>query len=216
MIQNDKLDGDLNLCCGQPPRLISGEGIGYNLVCMCCGRGLSGKNVGMTYQSAAYSWNKIFNTWVVPKVNNPGTVILKELDEAHAVLRNLACTLGVGGYNATNVDAEVFGNKIHEGIDMLTAPLLKQIEDLQADKERLLGRVADEVVSGFEKDEKIAQNKEAVVAELILDGCSYTFKKNGMVDVVILKSGRGFTRHINSVGLSVQQALEKQLSGKEV
>jgi ribosomal protein L3 len=142
--------------------------------------------------------------------------LLKELNEAHDVLRNVASTLSVGGYNATNVDAKVFGNKIHEGIAMLVDPLLKQIEDLKADKERLLGRVADEVLSGWRKDEKIAQNKEAVVAELTLEGCSYAFKKNGMVDIVILSSGRGFTRHVNNIGLSVQKALEKQLSEKRV
>lgn len=130
-MKNNDLLGDPHHCCDQPPRLISGDGIGYNLVCMECGRGLSGKNVGMTYQSAVYAWNQIFNTWVVPKVNNPGTVILKELNDANDVLRNLACTLGAGGYNASVVDAEVFASKIHAGIEMLTKPLLDRIESLE-------------------------------------------------------------------------------------
>lgn len=135
-MKHEYMLGDPHHCCDQPPRLISGEGIGYNLVCMECGRGLSGKNVGMTYQSAVYAWNQIFNTWVVPKVNNPGTVILKELNEAHDVLRNLACTLSVGGHNAPIVDAKVFEAKIHDGIQMLTQPLMARIENLEWNLER--------------------------------------------------------------------------------
>lgn len=208
--------GNLNLCCGQPPRLLQGEGLGYALMCMECGNGLSGGFRGDTFQAAKFLWNRDFDICIKPKPASVSMFLLKELNEAHDVLRNVAFTLGVGGYNATDVNAEVFANKIHNGIDMLTAPLLKQIEDLKADKDRLLGRVADEVLSGWRKDEKIAQNKEAIVAELTLEGCSYAFKKNGMVDIVILSSGRGFTRHVNNIGLSVQKALEKQLSEKRV
>lgn len=39
------------------------------------------------------------------------------------VLRGLASYLGCGGYNAETVDPDVFGRKIRDGIDMLTAPL---------------------------------------------------------------------------------------------
>lgn len=208
--------GSLRHCCGQPPRLLSGEGFGYALICTECGKGMDSYFRSNTYQSAEHLWNTHSEKACSPKESIVPMFLLKELNDAHDVLRSLAYTLGVGGYNATQVDAEVFSNKIHNGIEMLTAPLLKQIDDLKADKERLLGRVAEEVVSGFEKDEKIAQNKEVVVAELTLEGCNYKFKKNGMVDIVILSSGRGFTRHVNNISLSVQQALEKQLSEKRV
>lgn len=213
---NEALQGNLNLCCGQPPRLLQGEGFGYALICMECGNGLGGGFRGDTFQSARFLWNRDFDISIIPKPTSVPLFLLKELNDAHDVLRNLSATLGAGGYNATYVDAKTFEKKIVDGIDMLTKPLLDQIDTLRKEKEALLNRVADEVISEFEKDEKIAQNKEAIVAELTLDGCSYAFKKNGLVDVVILKSGRGFTRHINSVGLSVQQALEKQLSEKGV
>ena len=38
---------------------------------------------------------------------------------AEQVLRKLACWLGVGGYNAPKVDAEVFHRKIVDGVEML-------------------------------------------------------------------------------------------------
>lgn len=40
---------------------------------------------------------------------------------AEEVLRKLACWLGVGGYNAPTVDAELFHRKIVDGIEMLLA-----------------------------------------------------------------------------------------------
>lgn len=43
----------------------------------------------------------------------------KERDEAQEALRSLACYLGVGGYNAPNVDAKIFEQKIRHGIDEL-------------------------------------------------------------------------------------------------
>lgn len=46
---------------------------------------------------------------------------MKQLEEraeaAEATLRSLASYLGVGGYNAPIVDAEVFEKKIRDGID---------------------------------------------------------------------------------------------------
>lgn len=217
---NETLQGNPCHCCGQPPRLLQGEGLGCALMCMECGRGLFSNFRADTYQGAQHLWDN--RSQQIQGPMSQGTIsavamfLLKELNDAHDVLRNLAFVLSAGGYNATQVDAKVFENKIHSGIDMLTAPLLKQIEDLKADKERLLCRVADEVISGFEKDEKIAQNKEAIVAEITIEGCRYEFKKNGMVDITILGSGRGFTRHVNNISLSVQKALEEQLKKEAV
>lgn len=205
---NEVLQGNLNLCCNQPPRLLQGGGLGYALICTECGNGLGGGFRGDTFQSAQFLWNRDFDISIIPKPTSVPLFLLKELNDAHDVLRNLAFVLGVGGYNATHVDATVFEKKIHAGIDMLTKPLLGQIDTLRKEKEALQVKVVEE--------EKPVPNKEAVVAEMTFEGCSYAFKKNGMVDVVILKSGRGFTRHIHNVGLSVQQALEKQLSKKRV
>ena len=49
---------------------------------------------------------------------------VEALEEAPAeeVLRGLASYLGVGGYNADKVDADVFDRKIRDGIDMLVKP----------------------------------------------------------------------------------------------
>lgn len=204
---NEALQGKLRNCCNQPPRLLQGPGFGYALICTECGNGMSGSFQGDTFQAARFLWNRDFDICIKPKPTSVPLFLLKELNDAHDVLRNLACILGVGGYNATHVDVKVFEKKIIDGIDMLTKPLLNQIDTLRKAKEVLQGRV---------EEEEPAPNKEAVVAELTLDGCSYAFKKNGLVDVVIIKSGRGFTRHINNVGLSVQQALEKQLGEKRV
>lgn len=204
--------GDFKLCCNQPPRLFSGEGFGYALMCMECGRGIHSNFKASTYQGVQHLWDNRSQQISGPRsqgnISTMAEFLLKELNDAHDVLRNLAFVLGAGGYNATHVDAKVFEKKIHAGIDMLTKPLLDQIDTLRKEKEALQGRLVVE--------EKPTQNKDAIVAEMTFEGCSYAFKKNGMVDVVILKSGRGFTRHINSVGLSVQQALEKQLSEKGV
>jgi len=53
----------------------------------------------------------------------PGVFMNYAKDEtpAEMVLRKLACWLGVGGYNATTVDAEAFHRKIVEGVQMLVA-----------------------------------------------------------------------------------------------
>jgi hypothetical protein len=52
-------------------------------------------------------------------------------------LRSIASSLGVGGYNAPAVDAKVFEDKIRSGIDLLTTPLVNQIESLKARVEEL-------------------------------------------------------------------------------
>jgi hypothetical protein len=44
---------------------------------------------------------------------------VREESPAEEALRALACWLGVGGYNAPTVDAEVFKRKIMEGVNML-------------------------------------------------------------------------------------------------
>ncbi len=216
MTKNNVQAGNLNLCCNQPPRLLQGPGFGYALICTECGNGLGRGFQGDTFQSARFLWNRDFDISIKPKPASVPLFLLKELNDAHDVLRSLAGALGVGGYNASQVDAKIFGAKVSDGIVMLTKPLLDQIDTLRKEKDRLQTRVAEEILSGFEKDEKIAQNKEAVVVELTFEGCSYALKKNGLVDIVILKSGRGFTRHVNNISLSVQQALEKQLSEKRV
>ena len=118
-------------CCGQPPRLLQGEGFGYALMCNECGNGFSGNFRGDTFQSAKVLWDRDFDISLKPRPGSVPMFLLKELNDAHDVLRNVAYVLGVGGYNATYVDAAKFSDKIHSGIDMLTKPLLDRIEQLE-------------------------------------------------------------------------------------
>lgn len=189
----------LRHCCGQPPRLISGEGLGYALLCMECGRGLFGNFRSDTYQGAQHLWDTRSEQLKPPRpdgsVSAVALLLLKELNEAHEVLRGLAFTVGAGGYNSTSVNAEVFGKKIHAGINMLIDPLVNQIDNLKKEPP---------VVT--------SPHSDTIVCKLSLNGCSYELKKNGMVDVTILSSGRGFSRHIHAVGRDVQDAFEAHLS----
>lgn len=67
---------------------------------------------------------------------------LDRADTSEDVLRSLACSLSVGGYNAETVDAAVFEAKIRDGIDMLTKPLTDTIEQLRSDLLKASERVA--------------------------------------------------------------------------
>jgi hypothetical protein len=60
----------------------------------------------------------------------------EQLEEA---LRSLAAYVSAGGYNAPEVDPDVFYDKVVWGIDHLTQPLNKLIEDLRADRVKLQG-----------------------------------------------------------------------------
>ena len=192
-------------CCGQPPRLISGEGFGYALVCMECGNGLKNSFHGSTFQTANALWNRDFDICLKPKPTDVAFFLLRELNDAHEVLRSLACVLGAGGYNATDVDVKVFGAKIHDGINMLVNPLMDRIDKMAAELKQLRGEETPVVTS---------PHSDTVSCKLSLNGCSYELKKNGMVDVTIQSSGRGFSRHIRSVGRDVQEAFEAHLSKK--
>lgn len=198
-------------CCDQPPRLISGEGLGYALLCMECGKGLFGNFRADTYQSAEHLWNERSAQLKCPRPDGSISAVamhlFKELNDAREVLRSLAFVLGVGGYNATDVDVKVFGGKIHNGIDMLVNPLLDRIDNMGAQITQLQSKevpVAPKTIT--------SPHSDAIVCKLSLNGCSYELKKNGMVDITILSSGRGFSRHIHAVGRDVQDAFEAHLS----
>lgn len=182
-------------CCNQPPRMFSGAGFGHAFMCTQCGKGLFSNFLGHTYQSAVELWNSK-SIHIGPPVRTDSVAavamrVLDEMNDAQDVLRSLAYTLGTGGYNATDVDAKVFEAKIRDGIDMLTKPLTDRIEVLQKKKD--------------------LPESMTVVAEMEFEGCRYEIRKNGYVDVTILETGRGFTRHINNITLSVQKALEEHL-----
>ncbi len=124
------------LCCDQPPRLLSKEGFGYALICMECGNGMNNEFWGRTYQSAEHLWS-LYSDLRAGQTSFVTKILLEELNEAHDTLRNVAFVLGAGGYNATHVDAKKFGEKIHWGIDALSAPLLKMIKDRDAEIKKL-------------------------------------------------------------------------------
>lgn len=144
--------GDVKLCCGQPPRLMSGEGFGYALMCTECGRGLFGAFVSDTYQGASHLWNTLLETTGAPMNNGRITKIamrtLRDMTDAHDVLRNIAFVLGVGGYNATDVDAEVFEKKILDGINMLVKPLTDRIESLGLENSKLKQELGKKIIYG--------------------------------------------------------------------
>lgn len=107
---------DVKHCCNQPPRLLEGPRETFKYVCMNCGIGLQDQLFSVNLESAKSDWRQKKSSWY-PALQGPATVLLKELNDAHDVLRNLASTLGAGGYNADVVDAKVFAEKIHFGID---------------------------------------------------------------------------------------------------
>jgi hypothetical protein len=60
---------------------------------------------------------------------------------AEDLLREIACALGVGGYNADAVDVEVFRRKIHDGLDMLTRPLAERAQAAESEVSLLRGTI---------------------------------------------------------------------------
>lgn len=189
---------DLTQCCGRPPRLISKAGYGYSIVCMECGLGAIGETASRTYQSATHEWEELKASWTNPP-HGPIKIIVKELAAAHDVLRNTACVLGAGGYNALEVDAAVFQSKISDGIVMLTTPMEKMIDEgrarikeLEAEVVRLKGLVANEFVEGFEVSSEPVPFKEVTVVGL---GYKYTLKnEDGDVFIEDIFHGGRFNR----------------------
>ncbi|CAI2076859.1 Uncharacterised protein [Serratia marcescens] len=57
-----------------------------------------------------------------------------ELEAKDEVLREIAFRVSAGGYNADSVDAEVFKQKIIDGIDSISGVLIKRIDELEAVK----------------------------------------------------------------------------------
>lgn len=206
--------GEVKLCCGQPPRLMSGEGFGYALICTECGNGLGGGFRGDTFQSAQFLWNRDFDISLIPKPTSVPLFLLKELNEAHDVLRNIACVLGVGGYNATDVDAKVFEKKILEGIDMLVKPLNDRIEQLEKE-----GLKTEKSLMASESSllKMFIDSPEQIVSSVMCGQTKYTLFTNG--DVLIQYLGSTLsdrTMRISSVALSVQQLFEEDLAKQKL
>jgi len=210
---------ELTQCCGRPPRLISKAGFGYAVVCMSCGLGMMDETPSSTFQSAAHEWEEKKASWhETPQ--GPAKVLLKELVKANEVLRNTACVLGAGGYNATEVDADVFQSKISDGIGMLTTPMQSMIDEgrarikeLEAEVARLRASLVKEFVASVEEnvDEpqvttgKISDTDIVITAEL--KGVKYECQRNGYVRITSLARGTSSIRHIHSIGVDGQNAL---------
>ncbi len=62
------------------------------------------------------------------------SALLAELEAKDEALRELAFRVSAGGYNADSVDAEVFKQKIIDGINSISAVLIKRIDELEAVK----------------------------------------------------------------------------------
>lgn len=204
---------ELTQCCGRPPRLLSKAGYGYSVVCMSCGLGMMDESPSPTFQSAAHEWEEEKASWQSPP-QGPAKFLLKELVKANEVLRNTACVLGAGGYNATEVDADVFQSKISDGIGMLMKPMETMLDDraarikeLEEEVARLRGHIAEEFVSGFEVTpvEEFSATDSVIVAEV--NGMKYEAQRNGYVVVTDIAKGISGVRHINSIGASGQEAL---------
>lgn len=58
------------------------------------------------------------------------SALLAELEAKDEALRELAFRVSAGGYNADSVDAEVFKQKIIDGIDSISGVLIKRIDEL--------------------------------------------------------------------------------------
>lgn len=201
---------ELTQCCGRPPRLISKPGYGYSVVCMSCGLGMMDELPSSTFQSAAHEWEEKKASWN-PSSHGPAKVLLKELNEANDVLRNTACVLSVGGYNASEVQADVFGKKITDGIEMLVKPLETMIQarderiaELEAENLRLKGRVAEEVLSVTEREDKT--RKYEVVVTAVSNGRTYELRRDGFV--IVTTGTLQDVRHVHNIGHEAQQALE--------
>ena len=64
--------------------------------------------------------------------------------EAEMVLRKLACWLGVGGYNATKVDADAFHHKIVDGINsIIDVEVKRKTADLERENAELRRQLAE-------------------------------------------------------------------------
>lgn len=57
-----------------------------------------------------------------------------ELEAKDEVLREIAFRVSAGGYNSDSVEAEVFKQKIIDGINSISGVLIKRIDELEAVK----------------------------------------------------------------------------------
>ncbi|BEO65049.1 hypothetical protein SMQE31_05570 [Serratia marcescens] len=79
------------------------------------------ESMGQAKGDAVYSQEYVF-------------ALLAELEAKDEALRELAFRVSAGGYNADSVDAEEFKQKIIDGINSISAVLIKRIDELEAVK----------------------------------------------------------------------------------
>lgn len=104
---------------------------------------------------------------------NPAAVMAliaenERLQGCEEVLRQLASYCGCGGYNAPEVDPEVFAKKIMDGINILNDPLVQLAERRAAERDQLRAEVAG-LRTGYEAYERVnaelkAENEALVSA----------------------------------------------------
>lgn len=86
----------------------------------------------------------------------------ERLQGCEEVLRQLASYCGCGGYNAPEVDPEVFAKKIMDGINILNDPLVQLAERRAAERDQLRAEVAG-LRTGYEAYEQVVQGLKAEV-----------------------------------------------------
>jgi hypothetical protein len=169
---------------------------------MECGKGMGINNLYHFTKEDAYKYWDLYSSKrpdsLIKERSAVGTV-LKELNEAHAVLRSLACSLGAGGYNASVVNAKTYEEKIRWGIDALTRPLLEKIDTLE-------DRISEE---------KTKPDVDKVIAVVRHQRYSYELRKNGKVLILDHQTDSSRTVGIQNVSLTVQNDFEDLLAWGE-
>ncbi|MDB6118574.1 MAG: hypothetical protein JWO08_2355 [Verrucomicrobiaceae bacterium] len=94
----------------------------------------------------------------------------QKISDLEGVLRELACSLSVGGYNADRVDPEVFRKKISDGIDLLTQPLVAQIQALTLQRDEAVKKATTSHREYGEVYEELERAEEALRSICILCG----------------------------------------------
>ena len=89
----------------------------------------------------------------------------ERLQGCEEVLRQLASYCGCGGYNAPEVDPEVFAKKIMDGINILNDPLVALADKRAAERDELKLEVAG-LKTGYEAYERVNAELKAEIDEL--------------------------------------------------
>ncbi|PAA08883.1 hypothetical protein [Pseudomonas fragi] len=101
----------------------------------------------------------------------------ERLQGCEEVLRQLASYCGCGGYNAPEVDPEVFAKKIMDGINILNDPLVALADKRAAERDELKLEVAG-LKTGYEAYERVNAELKAECEVLRKDAGRWQFVRN--------------------------------------